>query len=287
MMPRRLPLATPVLMLAITFCAMATLPITACSEDKKSPAADSLLAESSEAETKVLLEVTSELPAIDPGACRDEGTPGATAACLSPTKSPEYYVEQGLKYFDTLDVDADPESVPNYSELVARWEWPPWLKLTGFDKETMISTSVALKQWDPSTVPVRDCRFFEVQPFCRCYISFDYEGKACPIYEEFTFNDQGQMTFIEAWSDLPGFLPQDPEQDPWAETAGYPRLSTRVPGLGNAEGLIDLSSEWMHEAEAQDPDVADFAMRARDQWRYWGQELKAAGEDLYERGCGW
>ena len=218
--------------------------------------------------------------------CRDEGMPGATAGCLAPTMAPEYYVAQGLKYFDTLDIEADPLSIPDYSPLVARWEWPPWLKLTGFERQNMLDTAAFLREYDPSTVPVRDCRFFEVQPFCRCYITFEYEGRPCPIYEEFTFNDQGQMTFIEAWSDLPGLLPLAAD-DPWGEAADVPRLSTRVPGLGNGDGLIDLDGDWMRDAEARDPDVADFALRARDPWRHWTEELKAAGDDLYERGCGW
>ena len=269
---------------AIVLPWLLALALLSCSSDDATKDADT---DTPGADIDDVMELEADGATPGLGACQNPGTEGATAACLTPTQSPEYYVEQGLKYFDTLDIDADPESVPDYSPLVARWEWPPWLKLTGFDKQTMISTSVALKQFDPSTVPIRDCRYFDVQPFCRCYISFDYEGSPCPIYEEFTFNDQGQMTFIEAWSNLPGLLPMDPDVDPWAEAAGFPRLATRVPGLGNAEGLIDLASEWMHEAEAADADVADFAMRARDQWRYWGEELKAAGDDLYERGCGW
>ncbi len=222
----------------------------------------------------------------DTSSCRNVGTPGASSACLTPTMPPEYYIEQSLKYFDTLDVEADPESVPNYSALVARWEWPPWLLLTGYGKETMESTAAILRRFDPSTVPERDCRAFAVQPFGRCYIVFEYDGRPCPIYEEFTFNDQGEMTFIEAWSDLPGLLPM-PDDDRWAEAPNVPRLSTRVPGLGNATGTLDLDSKWMQQAAEDDTDVAEFARRARDQWTFWWDELQAAGDDLYERGCGW
>ena len=222
-----------------------------------------------------------------PEGCRNAGTGGATSPCLSPTRNPEYYVQQGNKYFDTLDTSADPESVPDYSPLVARWEWPPWLLLTGFGEETLISTDEFLKEFDPSTVPDRECKFFPVQPFCRCYVTFVYEGGPCPIYEEFTFNDQGEMTFIEAWSDLPGMRPMPDSSDRWAEGPDIHRLSTKVPGLGNQQGLIDLDSQWMKAAEASDPEIADFAMRARDQWLYWSQELKAAGDDFFAVGCGW
>jgi hypothetical protein len=200
---------------------------------------------------------------------------------------PEYYVEQSLRYFDTLDVDADPASVPYYSELVARWEWPPWLKLTGYTRDTMNATAAFLRKMDPSTVPDRDCRAFPVQPFGRCRVTFAYGGRPCPIYEEFTFNDGGEMTFIEAWSDLPGMLPMTDEKDTWAEGPGVHRLSTRVPGLGNEEGRIDPAGRWMMDAARGDPEIADFARRTRDQWQYWMDEFMAAGDTLYQRGCGW
>ncbi|MCB9738522.1 MAG: hypothetical protein H6747_04575 [Deltaproteobacteria bacterium] len=218
--------------------------------------------------------------------CRDPGTDGATATCSKPTKEPAYYVEQANRYFDTLDIDADPESVPNYAPQVARWEWPPWLLLTGFSKATMIQTSKLLKQGDPSTVPVRDCRFFPVQPFARCRVSFSYAGGPCPIYEEFVFNDAGEMTFIEAWSDLPGLVPTAAD-DPWGERTDIGRLSTRVPGLGKPDGAIDLLGAAMQATAANDPDVAEFAKRAGDQWKYWGEELANAPKDFFAKGCGW
>ena len=221
-----------------------------------------------------------------PTLCFNVDTLGATSRCLQPTKSPEYYIDQGLKYFDTLDIDAPADSVPNYSLLVARWEWAPWLLLTGYGKADMIEVSLGLKELDPSTVPVRDCRFFLQQPFARCYVEFQYENGPCPIYEEFTFNDQGEMTFIEAWSNLPGLLPNTPE-DPWAEAPDFPRLSTRIPGLGNEAGLINLDSQWMQAAAATDADVADFAMRALDWWKYWFEALAAADEGFFATGCGW
>lgn len=219
--------------------------------------------------------------------CLDPGTAGATATCLSPTKSAAYYAEQANKYFDTLDTAADPDSVPNYSELVARWEWPPWLLLTGYGKTDMIETAKALKVLDPSTVPSRDCRGFDVQPFARCLVVFEYEGGPCPIYEEFTFNDAGEVTFIEAWSDLPGLRPQAVADDPWGERGSVQRLSTRVPGLGNPEGKIDLQSQWMIDAAAKNPHVAELAKRAADWWTFWLEEVNAAPPDFFAKGCGW
>jgi hypothetical protein len=224
---------------------------------------------------------------VDRSGCLDRGGAGATSGCLEPRWTPEYYADQSSRYFDTLDVDADPKSVPNYSALVARWEWPPWLLLTGYEREQMIALGDLLKQFDPSTVPVRDCRAFAVQPFGRCYVVMEYEGGACPIYEEFTFNDAGEMTFIEAWSDLPGMLPTADAADRWAEGVDVHRLSTRIPGLGNATGTIDLNSVPMAQAAATDADIADFVTRARDFWNTWYAEYQNAGDDLFQRGCGW
>ena len=199
---------------------------------------------------------------------------------------PEYYVQQAEAYFDTLDINASRDSVPNYHPLVARWEWPPWLILTGYTAADMVATGDSLRILDPSTVPVRDCRFFPVQPFARCYIEFEYERGRCPIYEEFTFNDAGEMTFIEAWSNLPGFLPNGSE-DPWAEESDYPRLATRVPGLGNETGTIELQSEYMVNAGMIDEDVADFALRASSWRMYWAVAVGEAIEDFFGVGCGW
>jgi hypothetical protein len=142
---------------------------------------------------------------------------------------------------------------PEYAELVARWEWPPWLKLTGWTEEGIHATDTLLKLY-PSTVPIRDCQAFDVQPFGRCFITFAYEAhenRPCPIYEEFTFNDAGEVTFIEAWSDVDGLRPMA-EGDRWAEGEGVARLSARVPGLGRSDGAIDLHGEAMNEAAGRD-----------------------------------
>ena len=225
------------------------------------------------------------VPTGDP--CVHPGTAAATATCSKPKHSKAYYAEQASRYFDTLDVDADPTSSPNYSELVARWEWPPWLLLTGFGRDTLISTGKNLKKLDPSTVPTRDCRGFDVQPFGRCYVVFQYEGGPCPIYEEFTFNDAGEMTFIEAWSDLPGLTPIVQTDDRFAERHSIGRLSTRVPGLGTATGGVDIAGEAIKSTGSTDKDVADFALRASDQWKYWGRTLAASPADFFAKGCGW
>ena len=203
-----------------------------------------------------------------------------------PTRPGAYYVDQAQRYFDGLDESADPASVATYSTRVARWEWPPWLYLTGYGAEDMAALDETVKAATPATIPDRDCRAFDVQPFARCRVSFAYAGGPCPIYEEFTFNDQGEITFIEAWSDLPGLRPMA-DADTWAEADGVHRLSAKVPGLGNATGLIDPESPGMAEAAAADPELADFVARTREFWDYWVRAYEAAGDDLFVRGCGW
>ncbi len=211
----------------------------------------------------------------------------APSTCLTPKQKPDYYVDQAQKYFDTLDASADPANIPTYSELSARWEWPPWLKLTGYERQMLLDTNKLVIKKDPSTIPTRDCRAFSVQPFARCRVSFQYDGGPCAIYEEFTFNDQGEMTFIEAWTDSPALLPMKDAKDLWGEGPDVHRLSTKIPGLGNKTGRIDPAGTWMGKIGAQDAEVADFATRAQDFWRFWFDELAKVEGDLYAEGCGW
>ncbi len=209
----------------------------------------------------------------------------ATSRCLAPTQDASYYADQSSRYFDTLDSSVSPLVEPDYSSLVARWEWPPWLLLTGYGHDGLIVIDAGLRLGG-GRIPTRDCRFFPTQPFGRCHVVFDYSGLPCGIYEEFTFDDQGEMTFIEAWSDYPGWLPTADAQDHWAEGSGVHRLSTKVPGLGSSTGTIDLASPSMAEAAASDADVADFVARAGDPWRsILGETLQNLGTDLKAVGC--
>ena len=223
-------------------------------------------------------------PEVDP--CAGEG---ALATCLEPTMDQSYYAAMSSMYFDTMDATVDLGGQwPPYSVQVARWEWPPWLKLTAYGREDIEAVDSALRLVFPSVVPQRDCRGFGTHPFGRCRVVFYYdafEGMGCPIYEEFTFNDAGEITWIEAWSDVDGLRPTSPE-DPWGE-GGTDRLSSRIPGLGNDEGRIDLDSPWMAEAAADDAEVADFVDRARDWHDAWIDEYAAASDDMWEVGCGW
>ncbi|MFT4627024.1 MAG: hypothetical protein ACI8PZ_005705 [Myxococcota bacterium] len=213
----------------------------------------------------------------------------ALAACSKPTMSADYYAEQSSAYFDTMDTSVELEGWPPYSPQVVRWEWGPWLKLTAFGKEDIEASDTLLTLY-PSVVLERDCRGFDTQPFGRCTVTFYYDahdGRGCPIYEEFTFNDSGEITWIEAWSDQPGLLPGAVD-DRWAEGEGVNRLSARIPGLGSAAGAIDLNGEAMRAAAEADVDVADFVWRAEDWTAAWLEELAASdGDRMWEVGCGW
>ncbi len=225
-------------------------------------------------------------PEVDP--CVADDGADARSTCLRPVLAEDAYSEQGLRYFDTLESAWDGTEGPDYAPGVARWEWPPWLKLTGYGRDDLEAVD-AIVRLIPTAVPTRDCRFFGEQPFVRCRVDFAYEdepGETCPIYEEFTYNDAGETTFIEAWSDDPAVLPSGPE-DPWGEGDEVRRLSTRIPGLGRPDGSIDLDSPAMAAAVAADADVADFVTRARDFYGTWLAEYQAAGPEVFAEGCGW
>jgi len=206
------------------------------------------------------------------------GTASALAECLTPKFSSQYYVEQGIKYFQTMQSDIPIDVQPNYSDLVIRWEWPPWLLLTGYKRNGMIASDILLKL-NPTSYDTIDCKAFETQPFCRCHVVFNYSGETCPIYEEFTFNDQGEITFIEAWSDFESLLPMGPGDDRIWQEAEYwgmtkvNRLSAKVPGLGNATGKIDLKADWMKAAVREDEDVAELVLRLKDPVVTWFDQL--------------
>ena len=218
------------------------------------------------------------------------GSASAPMTCTERTRDDAYYVDQALRYFDTYDVTIDRH--PTYAEHVARWEWPPWLRLTGYGSDLIENVDALVVSTMPTVVTNRDCRAFDEQPYARCRVSFQYDGGPCPIYEEFVFNDAGEITWIEAWSDQPGLLPMaDPEADPWGEGEDVNRLSARVPGLGTETGYIDPAGPIMAAAAANDPEIADLSERMQFFWTSWFREFRAIGGtsegDIYGPGCGW
>ena len=194
----------------------------------------------------------------------------ATSVHLSANKPANYYVEQGVKYFRSMESLVPKDVRPFYSPLVIRWEWPPWLLLTGYRRLNLINSDIILKLY-PTKYDTIDCHYFEKEPFCRCHVIFNYSGTRIPIYEEFTFNDQGEITFIEAWSDYPSLIPMNPK-DYWAQADSVKRLSTRIPGLGNATGRINIKANWMTSAAAKDPELFDLIRRIKHPFITYTQE---------------
>lgn len=219
--------------------------------------------------------------------CARGGGEGAPSTCVAPTMDAAYYVAQANMYFDRLDATTDPDLAPNYSPLVVRWEWAPWLKLTGYTHDGMLGADLAARL-NTSSVPERDCRAFDVNPFARCYVRFLYaQGGYCAIYEEFTFDAAGEMTFIEAWSDMDGYRPMADPNDTWAEGPRVHRLSTKIAGLGSPSGLIDPLGPYITRDGASDPEIADFAARTQDFYSWFLDEHLVQGPDYFARGCGW
>ena len=204
----------------------------------------------------------------------------APSTTLTPTKPAEYYIDQGVKYFRTMQSDVPIHVKPNYSDLVVRWEWHPWLLLTGYKRGNMITSDIFLKLY-PTAYNLINCKYFAVQPFCRCHVVFNYSGKLIPIYEEFTFNNAGEITFIEAWSDYPSLLPMA-KNDYWAEGDSVNRLSTRVPGLGNATGRINPKAQWMKNAAVNDTVLADLLNRIKHPISTYMRELKMQRKEMEE-----
>lgn len=234
----------------------------------------------------VLSAAVSALAQAPHGGC---GGNGALATELTPKFPPEYYIEQGVKYFQTMQSNVPVRVQPKYAITVIRWEWEPWLLLTGYKRNMMIVTDAMLKL-NPTDYYLLDCRYFDVQPFCRCHVVFNYGGATCPIYEEFTFNDAGEITFIEAWSDFESLLPMGPgadgvwdESDYWALNDAN-RLATKLPGLGSHNGRIAIGTPCMDEAAAADPDIAEFVKRMRRPLFFWIKQLFTHFEEL-EGGC--
>ncbi len=219
-------------------------------------------------------------------------TNGALARCLMPKFDSTYYIEQGVKYFLTMQSDIPPSVQPNYSDLVIRYEWPPWLLLTGYRKKFLIQSDILLKL-NPTKYDTIDCRFFKEQPFCRCHVVFDYSGEKCPIYEEFVFNNQGQITFIEAWSDYESTLPKGmnsgddgiwDEDEYWAKQEDVYRLSSKIPGLGSPDGKIALHTIYMQNAVKEDSIIADLANRLNNPVSTYIQYVLTHREEL-AHGC--
>ena len=157
-----------------------------------------------------------------------------------------YYQTQCDLYFRNQEYKYSGEK-PNYSQLSSRWEYQPTGNgLTGYGGDRMHRSDEMIRQ-SPCEVTNRVYKIYDTQPFGRALVTFYYgdnvETKQNPIhiYEEFTFNSQGQITFIEAWA-YDASMAESPSKPFPPDDSRFPRMSRIIPGLGNSEGLIDITS---------------------------------------------
>lgn len=215
---------------------------------------------------------------------------------VQPTKPPASYIKRANRYFNQLESKFTHYwfwhgKLPSYGPLVSRWEWPPdWYRLTGFQRDPTIRVDTVIRDAVPCICVNRSHVFSPTNPFVRSVVTFYYgsqgnKGKAIYIYEEFTFNDLAEMTFIEAWSiSKEGFdnltqlaqsnrpwpdKPQGTTQTDGVTDASEPdiaftRLSTVIPGLGLNHGEIALKGDQMNEAAQQNATVKEFQREAGD-----------------------
>lgn len=189
-----------------------------------------------------------------PSAC---GTTHALSTCVQPTKGEEYYVGQALNYFAQLDPTQEKRDKALLSKGFLRFEWAPWTLFNGYaDKLTHMVDAVDGKigSFFPTSPEHRICTFHETNPFVRCSlimwshyddprtekapVSDALKGKAgCGIYQEFTFDQEGRISFTEVNSVT---LPKQT------------RLSTRVPGLGRT-GEAAVHTDVLHDYSGNDP----------------------------------
>ncbi len=189
---------------------------------------------------------------------------------LKSNQSQEYYIEQAHAYFDSLDTYANSGVKAKYASHVIRWEWYPWLFLTGYKDHWMWLDRFVILY--PTKVINRECEAFQVQPFSRCHVTFHYlkSNSYVDIYEEFTFNSKGEITFIEAWSDLPDLRPMNNQNDYWAQDKSVERLSTKVPGLGSQTGKVNRKQ--IKILAKKDPELKDLLKRLRFTLYFWTKE---------------
>lgn len=198
----------------------------------------------------------------------------ALSTAAFPTRPASYYLEQCDLYFDSIQsLSYTPKphrnKFPKYAKNVARWEWSPWLMLTSFGRRNLISIDKVIRLY-PCICVDRSFRLFTTQPYVRCLVTLFYGAEVnkrelgLHIYEEFTFNDEGEMTFIEAWLCEEGLQLGSLDDEGWpVDEEAIRRLSTLLPGLGSASGEIDMKSTAFLQACQTHPEVEDYRQRVR------------------------
>lgn len=166
----------------------------------------------------------------------------ALAPSLKPKFDPEYYKLQCDLYFTHLESGIADRVEFYCASGCPRWEWPPWDCLTGLGFVNIMTADAFDRDETACIVVDRTHKFFDVQPFGRSVVTFYYgddiktRKNPIKIYEEFTFNDFGQVTFIEAWSAVKGEYLPVVDDNGWPPEDVPVRLSYHIPGLGSPTG---------------------------------------------------
>lgn len=85
----------------------------------------------------------------------------------------EYYKKQADLYFDTLQSEPIilPER-PNYSAHVVRWEWKPWLLLTGYGAAGIRASDGITREACARVCVDRTHKYFDTHPYARSTVTF-------------------------------------------------------------------------------------------------------------------
>ena len=113
---------------------------------------------------------------------------------------PNYFTQQVEQYFDSLQTGST--LFPNYAPDVVRFEWQPWLLLTGNGSDNIKFVDSEIRKYTGyCQVKNRKHRYVKKLNMVQSTVEFFYNNSTNPIkiYEELTFNKEGQISFIEAW----------------------------------------------------------------------------------------
>jgi hypothetical protein len=140
---------------------------------------------------------------------------------VNKTHTNDYYIHQAYLYFDFLDT-SKPFIPLNYADKCVRYEWSPWGSplsgVTGLGKLMHFFDKIYRFIY-PCVIKNRTFQTYDINPFVRSTVTFHEMNapyKTYDIYEEFSFNEKGEIIFIEAWTPRTNHEYND-------------RLSTKIP----------------------------------------------------------
>ncbi|KAL7556649.1 hypothetical protein ACA910_017588 [Epithemia clementina (nom. ined.)] len=112
----------------------------------------------------------------------------------------EYYIKQCDIFLNTLTTTLRPAKIPNLSKTVMRWDWSHD-RLTGRNRDTLIAMDIFATAVAPEQSVESEHKIYQQQPLGRSMVQFQSvkSGDLRTLYIEFTFNDEGEISFVEVW----------------------------------------------------------------------------------------